>query len=119
MHSGHRQRMRERIEKNGLDSLADHEVLEVLLYYVQPRVNTNQQAHRLMKKFGSLSAVLNADVTALMEVEGIGEKSALFLSSLSEISRRYMIDSFEHRKKPVSLQDLTDYMKSLFLGEKE
>ena len=45
MHSGHRQRMRDRIRENGEQSLSDHEFLEVLLYITQPRVNTNEQAH--------------------------------------------------------------------------
>lgn len=42
MHEGHRGRMREKYIKNGIDSLAEHEVLEMLLYYSVPRGNTNR-----------------------------------------------------------------------------
>ena len=31
-HQGHRQRMRERVQNYGLDSLAEHEALEYVLY---------------------------------------------------------------------------------------
>ncbi|MBQ1251899.1 MAG: RadC family protein, partial [Firmicutes bacterium] len=113
---GHRQRMRERIEKSGLDSLLDHEVLEVLLYSTQPRVNTNTQAHLLLEKFGSLSKVLEADVDELMEVEGIGPKSAEFLSFIPKISRRYMMDLTQHEERAISMSLLADYAKSLFVG---
>lgn len=116
MHSGHRQRMRERIEKHGIDSLTDHEFLEYLLYYVQPRVNTNEQAHRLMSAYGSVSKVLESDVESLMEVEGIGPRSAQFLSVIPEICRRYYMDKYSPKNVFVSLSALLDYLKKMFLG---
>ena len=52
-HDGHRDRMRERIEKSGISSLQNHEILEYLLYAFIPRKNTNDIAHALIDKFGS------------------------------------------------------------------
>lgn len=54
LHDGHRQRKRERFLKQGADGLADHEVLELLLYYAIPRRDTNELAHRLIQHFGTL-----------------------------------------------------------------
>ena len=68
-HDGHRDRMRERILTSGISSLQSHEILEYLLYAFIPRKNTNDIAHALIEKFGSLSGVLNADAKALLEVE--------------------------------------------------
>lgn len=119
MHSGHRQRMRERIEKYGIDSLTDHEFLEYLLYYVQPRVNTNEQAHRLLKTFGSISNVLESDMESLMEIEGIGPRSAQFLSVIPEICRRYYLDKYSSKDVFVSLNALLKYLQEMFLGVKE
>ena len=52
VHEGHRSRKKEQFRAHGLDAFADHEVLELLLYYAVPRQDTNPIAHRLMEKFG-------------------------------------------------------------------
>ena len=56
VHEGHRSRKKEQFRAHGLDAFADHEVLELLLYYAVPRQDTNPIAHRLIEKFGSLDA---------------------------------------------------------------
>lgn len=91
-HDGHRDRMRERILNSGISSLQNHEVLEYLLFAFIPRKNTNDIAHALINKFGSLSGVLNADADALLEVEGMTKNAAIFLSTLPEIMRAYLKD---------------------------
>ena len=73
-------RAKEQFRAHGLDAFADHEVLELLLYYAVPRQDTNPIAHRLMEKFGSLDAVFAADRAALEEVEGIGENASTLIS---------------------------------------
>ena len=119
MHSGHRQRMRERIEKNGIGSLTDHEFLEYILYYVQPRVNTNEPAHRLMDAYGSVSRVLDSDAESLEAIEGIGPQSARFLTLIPEICRRYYMDKYSPKDVFVSLNALLEYLKKMFLGVTE
>lgn len=59
-HDGHRERLRARLEREGIDHFAPHEILELILFYSVPRANTNPIAHRLMERFGSLSGVLEA-----------------------------------------------------------
>ena len=49
IHDGHRQRMYEKLKHN---ALAEHEWLEILLYGMQPRRNTNEVAHRLIQRYG-------------------------------------------------------------------
>ena len=60
IHQGHREKMRQRFLKSGLEGFADHEALELLLYYAIPRRDTNPIAHRLIERYGSLLAVLTA-----------------------------------------------------------
>ena len=79
IHDGHREKMRQRFLKNGLEGYADHEALELLLYYALPRRDTNPIAHVLMERYGSLAAVLNAPAEDLKMVEGIGESAAVLL----------------------------------------
>ena len=52
-HGGHRERMRKRFQDSGLQAFQPHEVLELLLFYALPRVNTNPIAHDLMAEFHS------------------------------------------------------------------
>lgn len=92
VHDGHRQRMRERIAKQGIESLQPHEALEYLLYSFIPRKDTNALAHKLIDKFGSFAAVLGAEPSQLEEVPGMTANAATFLSSLPGIFRIYLGD---------------------------
>lgn len=87
-HAGHRQRMKERFLRNGLDGFADHEVLELLLFYAIPRQNTNPLAHRLLKHFGSLHGVLDASLEELSRIEGMGTGAATLLKLIAHTERR-------------------------------
>ena len=58
IHTGHRQRLRERFRAQGLAGFAEHEVLELLLIYAIPQKDVNPLAHALLERFGSLAAVL-------------------------------------------------------------
>ena len=78
MHEGHRQRMLERLE-SAEGSLQEHELLEILLFNAIPRKNTNELAHRLLSTFGSLRAVLGAEMAELKAVPGVGESTAAYL----------------------------------------
>ena len=84
IHDGHRAKMRQRFLKGGLENFADHEALELLLYYAIPRRDTNPIAHALMERYGSLSAVLAAPVDDLKKVEGVGESAAVLRSGKSK-----------------------------------
>ena len=91
VHEGHRSRKKEQFRAHGLDAFADHEVLELLLYYAVPRQDTNPIAHRLMEKFGSLDAVFSTDRAALEEVEGGAHETIL---SDTEQAGAYFLDLF-------------------------
>ena len=94
MHEGHRSRIRQKLDSS---ALADHELLEIVLFTALPRQNTNELAHRLLAQFGSFWEVLNAPFQELCKVRGVGESLAGFLSSLGKIYTR--ID--ESRKQPL------------------
>ena len=64
-HIGHRKRLRNRYIENGIDALAEHEILELLLFYAMPRIDTKPMAHRLIDEYGSLESVLNASFDSL------------------------------------------------------
>ena len=88
-HQGHRQRMRERVQNYGLDSLADHEVLEYILYTTNAQRDTNEIAYNLLEGFGDFASVLEASEEELCTVEGVGPSTARMLHLLPQISRYY------------------------------
>lgn len=90
-HEKHRKRLREKLYKFE-ETMEDHEMLELLLFSVIPRGNTNDTAHALIKRFGSLYNVFSASVEELMSVEGIGEKAAALIYEQSGLLRRYSIE---------------------------
>lgn len=83
-HLGHRERMRNKAELIGLEFLSEHEQLEIILYSVIPRGNTNE-THELLDRFHSIYGVLTADAEELKKVDGIGSKAADFLRMLPSV----------------------------------
>ena len=119
IHTDHRSRMRARIAANGILSLADHEILVYLLYPFVPRKGTNPIPHALMDKFGSFSAVLDADPAALATIPNMTKGAALFLSSLSDVARKFCSDAGAERPRVDTYERATGYLVKLMknLGE--
>lgn len=113
IHEGHRTRMRDRILKDGIESLQPHEVLEYILYAFVPRKDTNEIAHELIDKFGSFSGVLDAEYEQLIAVKGISEVTATFLTSLKGILNYYQLDKAKAKKKVDTLNKVVEYMQGL------
>lgn len=119
MHEKHRERVRKRFENEGLEGFVDHNVLELLLFYSVPRKDTNETAHRLLEAFGSLDRVFDAPYERLLSVDGIGENSAVLLSMIPQLCKRYL--SLKDVKRPMLLdrQEMKNYVRNKFLGINE
>lgn len=96
LHENHRARVRKRFEHEGLKTFADHNVLELLLFYSIPQKDTNDIAHRLLDEFGSLSAVFDAPKDVLMNVVGVGENTATLIKLMPELFSRYEQDKIKN-----------------------
>ena len=105
-HEGHRERMRNRFRTEGLENFADHEILELMLYYVLPQKNTNEVAHELIKAFGSFDKVLEAGIGSLIQVKGIKESSAVYLNIICGVIRRY--EMLKNTEKNLSIRNIDD-----------
>ena len=119
IHGGHRARVKQRYLSQGLDGFSDHEVLELLLYYAIPRNDVNPLAHRLMDRFGSLHAVLDAEVSELTEVSGVGESAALLVRLIRDLNRRYLLDRQEKRPTLPDSQTAGELFLPYFYGIRE
>ena len=118
IHKEHRQRMRERFLAEGLDHFTEYQVLELMLFYVIPRRDTNPIAHALIDRFGSLSQVLEAPVEELEKVDGIGPNAALLLNLITAAARYYAVNRTEKQKILRTIEDCGEYLKSFFVGRR-
>ncbi len=117
IHDGHRQRMKQRFLRSGLKSFEPHNVLEMLLMYSVPRRDTNELAHNLINKFGSLDKVLEADYESLAATDGISENSALHLKLVFETFAYYEAEKNRKGFVASTSKAAVDYSRALFVGE--
>jgi DNA repair protein RadC len=94
---GHRQRLRDRFLKGGVQALADYEVVELLLTLAIPRADVKMPAKELLKRFGNLRAILDAPLDELQKVKGIGSVAPTALRIIREAATLYLQQSAEQR----------------------
>jgi DNA repair protein RadC len=87
-HAGHRARLRTRFLEGGADALADYELLELVLFLAQPRIDTKPLAKALIARFGGFAAAIAAEPAALMGVEGVGETTVAALKTVQAAAIR-------------------------------
>ena len=117
-HDGHRQRLKARFVLEGLDNFNEVQVLELLLFYVIPRQDTNPLAHRLLERFGSLSQVLEAPVAELQKVEGMGANAAIFLHLTTAVGRYYMVNRAMQNTVLNTTERCGDFLVPYFHGRR-
>jgi DNA repair protein RadC len=115
IHDGHRDRLRDRFLTSS-DSFEDHEILELLLFYSIPRKNTNEIAHKLLLRFGSIKGILDANIDALAEIDDIGPKSAIHIKAISKLILKYHISEQKNDGLLKSPATLSAFLKALFIG---
>ena len=118
IHDGHRQRLKNRFLTEGLDNFEPVQVLELLLFYCIPRIDTNPVAHRLMEHFGSLHQVLEASPEELKKVPGIGDSVATFLPLVTSAGRYYNVECAQDVKILTSLAQCGKYLIPKFFGRR-
>jgi len=117
-HEGHRERLRQRFRRAGLDAFAPHEALELLLTYAIPRRDTKPIAYALLNRFGSLHAVLQASAEELMQIDGVGESAATLICLMAPLFRAYRRSMEEDMPEIKSGMQAVSYCESLFEGER-
>ena len=114
IHDGHRKRLKERFQREGLDGFTEIQALELLLFYAIPRQDTNPIAHALLERFGSFANVLEAPMEKLVEVEGVGEHAATLIKSVFALSRYYDLSKVKQEKCLPTIDDCGRYLIPFF-----
>ena len=95
---GHRERIKEKFLKNGIDGFAEYEILELLLTYCIPRKDTKPIARELLNKFKSLDNIFKADFNKLFAIDGLGKNSIAFLKLIGDLPSIIYKDELKNKK---------------------
>lgn len=117
IHKDHRQRVRARYLTDGVDSMADHNIVELLLFFGIPYKDTNNIAHALIDKFGDLNGVLEAPVGELMKIDGIGENAATLIKLTRDIALKYVERKNLERTDISEERRVSDFLTMKYAGE--
>ncbi|MED5422348.1 MAG: DNA repair protein RadC [Pseudomonadota bacterium] len=118
-HMGHRDLFRQRFVKGGAASLADYELLELLLFMCIPRRDVKPLAKNLIKDFGSFAAVLNASIPDLVKASGISENTAIALHSVRAAAHHLLQDNITGKEILSNWVQVMDYAKATMAHEKK
>ncbi|HQT64454.1 MAG: hypothetical protein B7Z75_02675 [Acidocella sp. 20-57-95] len=116
--AGHRERLRARLISAGPEALADHEMIEIVLFLAIPRRDTKQIARLLIGRFGSFANVISASVPDLLAVEGIGEAGVAALKTVQGAAQRLARAEVLYRPVLSNWDRLMEYLQAVLAREK-
>jgi DNA repair protein RadC len=108
---GHRSRLRGRFDKAGRKALADYELLELLLTYSIPRKDTKLLAKTLIKQFGTFAGVIDQPKERLLQIDGVGDKTSIFLSTIRASLTRYLEQKVEKARTISKPEDVAEFLR--------
>jgi len=114
IHAGHRQRVKSRFIEHGFDGMEPHQILELVLFYAIPRKDTNELAHRLLDRYGTIAHVCNAPIDVLEKDFGLSENAAVLLKMIPPLSACYENAALE--AKYIDMHEAVKIMRPHFLG---
>jgi DNA repair protein RadC len=111
---GHRERLRARYVKSGINSLSEYEALELLLTYASPRKDVKPEAKELFKRFNGLKGVLDAPPESLTEVKGVGKRTALLMKLVKDMGMLYLKEQHIKKQQLSNPRQIVDYLRVSF-----
>lgn len=116
-HAKHRERVKTDFLNNNLNaSSPEHKLIELLLFFSIPRIDTNEIAHDLLNHFGSITNILDAKPEDLKKVKGIGENSAILINLIKIFCQIYSTKKVNPGYKPQSIDEVGDLLEQLHFG---
>lgn len=119
LHDGHRARLKKRFLEYGAEGIDDVNLLELLLFFALPRVDTNETAHELLDRFGTIDGVLEASADELRATPGVGESATVLLKLIPTLAKRYLAAKNSIGSILASTEDAGDFLLPRFLGERD
>lgn len=111
-YNGHRSRLRQRFLGAGADSLADYELLELILFRAIPQRNVKPLAKQLLDRFGDFNGVISATLAQLADVSGVGPTVMCELKVVEAAAHRLARAKIINRHALSGWDALMDYCKA-------
>ena len=118
-HKGHRERLRKKYRASGIEAFHDYEALELLLTYAMRNGDVKPPAKALLRMFGSIKGVIDADMADLEKVRGIGPHSAVALKLLKDLCALYLKQQAIEKPQITCTSELVNYCKAALGGLKD
>lgn len=115
-HKEHRKRLRKRFINTGGEGFSDHELIEILLFYAIPRKNTNEIAHLLCERFGTIGKIADANLDELTKIEGIGNNSAILIKLINLMAKKYIDEKSKEAKRIDTIEEAVSYGRNRVFG---
>lgn len=116
---GHRRRLNQKFMSSGIETLHEYEVLELLLTYVIRQQDVKPRAKALLEKFVSIKGILDAESDDLKQIEGIGDRSAVFFKLVKETASLYLKQKAKEKKQVTCTSELLDFCRTVMGGKKD
>lgn len=107
--SNHRERLRDRLMQSGVRSVADYELLELVLFRAVPKRDVKVLARELLARFGDFNHVIAAPMEQLLDVIGLGPAAARELKIVEAAAHRMAQAQIMDREVISSWDKLIDY----------
>lgn len=107
---GHRERLREKARRVGIEALRPYEIVELILFQADPRADMSKLARALTVRFGTLKGLLSADMDQLMAVEGMSRNAANWIMRTGELLRQFLSFDGDTTLRIWRSRDLIDYI---------
>ena len=115
---GHRNRMRLRLITAGPEAIADHELLEMVLFLALPRRDTKAIAKILLARFGSFAAAIAAPLQDLRATEGLGEAGVAALKTVHAAALRLARSEVMNQPVLSNWDGLMEYLNAVLARER-
>jgi len=117
-YQGHRNRLRERFQKTGLEGFHDYEFIELLLTYAIPRKDVKPIAKELIHRFDGIKGIFDASLEELSSLNGIGERTAILIKLLKEGTTLYLKTQIKNKEVLRSPQEVFNFCQYALSGER-
>lgn len=115
---GHKKRLQTRYTNETLENFHSYEILELVLSLTNVRKDTKSMAKTMIDKFGGLNSVMNATVSELQTIDGIGLKTATTIKLFKDVSVCLMREKMNRINVFKSVEAVQNYLVLKYRGVK-
>lgn len=112
----HRQRLKSKFTDSGINAFHDYEIIELLLSYAIPRKDVKPLAKNLIKSFGSIRKLLDAEIHEIENIKGMGNHAAVLIKLVRDSGSIYLREKAKEKPQITCTAELIDYYKHTMGG---